>query len=201
MNEVSNNVEGSSEQTNTVLFELPASIPVVGPRGLKGTLDMTKATNAAVIGAINRWVRITCMNASAQVDGFDEKVKAEIAMMRRLEVFDWSPGSGGKGGSRITDETQAHRNVLTRYFIAQGCNKTDAKKRANVDHVDAWLDLTRMALARKLNRSDITIEEVEHELLEQTDVIKELIKNEILAIMAEKTRKANLDGAAKALFG
>lgn len=172
-----------------MIIELPDSLEVTGARKLSGKLDLTKLDTATACRILDYWFGAVTIRASASIDAFADKVEAEIAMAKKLESFDWA-SSGGGGGARLTLRDQAEREELETMFIEQGVKKSEAEKRARAK--DAWRDITRLALARSLNRSDISDKEINDALAENKDSIDEMVRERLEVLEEIEARKATL---------
>lgn len=188
--QVTNTTSPAAVEADTITFTLPARIKVTGARKLEGELDMSKATNASLIAALDYWYGVVTQRASAGVEAYADKVAAEKAMSDKLSVFDWSPGSGGGGGKSVTDEQQAERNVLFVLFTSQGIKKGEATKRSKA--ANGWDDFLRLAMSRAENRTDLSDEEIQAERLEQQPDIDVMVADALAEIQAERQRNAKM---------
>lgn len=173
--------------TNTVTFELPAVIKCSGARGITRDVDMTKATPELIAAAIDYTFGVLTQRASASIEDFDDKVKAENAKADEFAAWQWKPGHGG-GGTRIVDLAgKAEVEMLTDLFMDQDVKKTEAEKRARKP--DAREALVRLALSRAQNNPNVSDEEVAITLAEWTPAL-DADRDERKAIMEEEAAQA-----------
>lgn len=170
----------------TITLEIPESVTVTGARGITRDIDLTKLDSNTLAGIIDYWFGVVTVRASAGVEGFEAKTKAENDKADRLAVLDWTPGAGG-GGGKLSVEVQAERRAIASLFVSRGYTQSKADKAAKQDNALEAFFL--YAIAKQENRADVTAEEVQAAIDNNRAYIDGLVAAQVDAIKAEAARK------------
>lgn len=174
-----------------VTLSFPPSFKVSGARGLVRELDMTKATPEKVMALIDYAFGVITQRASASVDGYDEKVKAEQAKADEVATWKWQPGAKGAVGGRIDLEEKAAREVFADLFRGLGIKKAEAEKRAKAS--ERMADYFRLAIAQQTG--EIPDAEALDMVIEANKVqVESAIADRIKALKEEEARIKGLHG-------
>lgn len=176
------------DEMKTLKMEVPDIIKVTGARGITRDIDLSTIDANTLAGIVDYWFGVVTVRASAGVDSFEDKVKAENKKADQLASMDWKPGAGG-GGGKLDITAQANRRVLAMLFESEGYKATNAVKAAAKK--TAWFNFFMVALSKKENRP-ATHEEIDLELEAQKDAIQEMIDKAVEQIKAEAASKKTL---------
>lgn len=196
MTTLENNVDNGAT-TETVMVEIPAIFQVQGARKDVATFDASKYDAKGLQEFINQAVKVLCQRASASVDGLEEKKKAEHDKLTQIINGEYKAGAR-KTSAPVSVEARAEEQLLMRLFEKQGAN-TEAKQRKLARQENAWEAYYLQAISVKLNREDVTSEEVQLVMEAQGDAIAAMIAAEVEAVKAEDERKAK--GTTEIDFG
>ena len=183
----------TSDAPETLSVTIPAIFPVQGARDDKAVFDATKYTAKGLQEFINQAIKVLCQRASASVDGVDKKREAEHDKLTQIVDGGYKAGAR-KTAEPVTVEARAERQLLMRLFEAFGAN-TEAKQKKLAKQDNAWNAYYLQAISVKLNREDVTSEEVDKVMEAQKGAIAAMIATEVEAVKAEdeRTSKASTE--------
>ena len=182
------NDNATNATPEVVTITMPAIFPVHGARDDSATFDASRYTPVALQEFINQAVKVLCQRASASVDGLDKKRKAEKDKLKQIINGDYKAGAR-RTAEPVSVEGRAELQLLMRLFEAFGAN-TEAKQKKLAKQDNPWNAYYLQAISVKLNREDVTSEEVDKVMEAQKDAIAAMIAKDIEAVKAEDKRKS-----------
>lgn len=180
----------------TVTFTVKRYALLTGARKITAVADLAECPADLWHPILDYWAGVRSQRASAQgCETLREKESAERIALDQCATFKWRPGSGGGGGSRLSLDDRAEREVFTELWKSQGLSETAAKKKVTGDKI--WYDFFLSALCREHNTTTAKADEVEAAIEKNREYIEARIAEVKARMIAEDERTAELKAGLK----